>query len=184
MIYQQLGQVCGTPGVLLLNRRTVAIWFLWAIQSEFSNKSQLVAKEQDYPQHQLPRLWDQFHTTNPPQATIYLNALLNCVDVDHNQVIEHPGSEQLARAASLCLLYVLSGADPTSMAFEAVRQHYLRIIPCNANFGGLLCYYTISVIHILFVSKQAGHSLRWMDYQPHPQEHILFAKALVPVAYC
>ena len=181
-IYTKLKQIGGNSGPIQLDRKAVATWFLWAIRFEISREPREFHGESHPTQHEILELWDQVHIVDPVLATIYLDVLLNCINVNHNQVMGHVGSEQVARVASLCLLRVLSAIDLASTVVEDMRLNYVRVIPHHANFKGLQCYYTINVIHGLFISRWWGKPFGWMDYKPHLQEHTLFANALVQVA--
>ena len=112
----------------------------------------------------------------------YFDVLLNSITVNGAQVVE-PGSGQVTRAASLCLIHTLSRVDPTSEVVIALRHCYISSIPHHANFEGPLCYHMIYVIQILLVIKGWGHPPVWMDYKPHPQEHGLFANTLVQITH-
>jgi hypothetical protein len=185
MIYQQLEQIHGDPGAIQPIHQPIAILFLWATQFEILNEPWEYNEQPYTTQHRFLELWDRIHThiTNPVLAEIYLEVLLRYTEVNHNQVVEGPGSKQVARVASLCLLHVLSAMDPTSTAVEDIHQHYTMFIPHQANFEGLLCYHTINAIHALFLHSQERRSFEWMGYKPHPQEHILFADILVQVVH-
>ena len=183
MIYLQLEQIGGDPDVVHLNCKSISRWSLLVIWPNTSNETQLFNKQSHPTQHQLLELWDQIHTTGPVFATIYLGTLLSCLNVANGQVSEGMGSEQLARVVSLGLLRALSGMDPTSTMVQDLCEHYLRIIPRNANFEGFSCYHIISAIHILFVGKQEDFSLQWIGYNPCPQEYALLANTLVQVAH-
>ena len=181
-IYLQLKQISGNPSPIQFDQKAVATWFLWMIQSELSNKPQQFRGKSHPTQNEILELWDLIHIACPALAVTYLDVLLNCINTNHNQVIECVGSGQVARAASLCLLRVLSAVNPASRVVEDMRLNYVRVIPHNANFKGLQCYYAINVIHTLFVSRWWGQSFGWMDYKPHLWEHALFANTLVQVA--
>jgi len=183
MVYLQLKQISGNSDAIWINHKAIAIWFLWEVWFGISNRPQWFGTELYPTQHQFLELWDQIHITNPAPGTIYLEVLLSCINADHLQVVEGPGSEQVTRVASLCLLRMLSGVDLTSMVAEDMCQHYTRVIPHCANFQGLPCYHMINIIHLMFVGKWEGCSFLWMDYKPYPQEHALFADTLVQVAH-
>ena len=183
MIHLQLKQISRNPGAIQTNHKTIATWFLWAIWFEISNKPQQFGKELHPTQHQLLELWDQLHLTNPAPGAIYLEVLLNCINVNCLQIVGGPGSEKLAIAASLYLLHVLSGLDLTSMVAKYMHQHYTRVIPHHVDFTGLPCYHMIDIVHIMFVGKWEGHSFCWTYYAPQPQEHTLFANTVVQIAH-
>ena len=100
-IYQQLEQISGNPNTIQLNSKTIAILALWAIQFEISNKPQLI-------NDQSSKLWGQIHTANSISGSIYLDALLSCIKVNHGWVTGGPALEA-TKVASLNLLHVLSG---------------------------------------------------------------------------
>jgi len=114
---------------------------------------------------------------DPQLAATYVGVLLECVNVEDDRVTERPGSEQAARAASICLLRALSCVDWTVMADEDTFERYALTIPPSANFEGLLCRHTMSAIHALLVNHK-GRWLDWTDYKPHPPEYVFFANAL------
>lgn len=180
MIYLQLEQISGDSNAVQVNCKSIAIWSLLVIWPKTFNESQQFDTQLHPSQQQLLELWDQIHTTYPILATVYLNILLGCIKVDCGQVLEGAGADQLARVASLGLLRAISSIDSTA---QNLSQHYLGVIPYDANLEHLLCYHTIATIHILFVGKQRGFSFQWIDYQPCPQEYTLFANTLVQAAY-
>jgi len=120
---------------------------------------------------------DMIYFFDPQLVVIYVDVLLNCIDVKDDRVTERPGSEQAARAASMCLLRALSCMDWAAMVGEDVFGRYTSTIPSSANFEGLLCRFTMSAIHALLVSHK-GNWLDWTDYKPHPTEYVFFANAL------
>ena len=179
----QLEQTGESPDNIQLNCETITTWFLLAVRLKIFNEPQQFDRPSHPTQKQLLQLWEKILTGNPELGVVYMDILLGCIDIDHNQLIERPGLGQVARAASLCLLRVLSGIDPTSTAVKHMCQKYIDIVSHHANFEALLWCHTISVIHILFIGKQEGLSFQWMDYKPCPQEHALFANSLVQVAH-
>jgi len=181
MIYLRLEQIGGNPDTIQLNRKTIATLSLWAIQFEISHKPQWFDKRPHFAQHHSLELWGQIQTVNSTSGAIYLDALLGCININHNWMLGGP--EQVARVPSLRLLHMLSGVDPISPAVKGTSWHHARIVQHHTNFEGLLCYHTINVIHILSVGKQEGHSVGWVVYKPCPQEHTLFMNTLVQVAY-
>jgi len=183
MIYLRLEEIGENSGAIQFNRKSIATFFLWAMRIEILNESQRFDWQSDITRYRLLELWDRIHLANPAPAAIYLDALLSYFDVDSDRVTEYPGSEQGARAASLCLLRVLSGVDQTSMMFENIRKRYVTVVPPDADFEGLPCYHTISAIHAVLVGRRKGWSFSWTDYHPCTQEHVFFANALVQVAH-
>ena len=181
MIYLQVEQIGENPDAVQLSRKTIATLCLWAIQFEISNKPQQRRRRLHPTQHQSLRLWSKIRTASSTLGTIYLDALLGCININNDWMVG--GSEQVARVASLRLLHVLSGVDPLSPAVKGISQHHAKVIPHHTNFEGLLCYHAINAIHILSVGGQEGHSVGWMVYKPCPQEHTLFMNALVQVAH-
>jgi len=163
--------------------KSIAIWSLWAIQSEISNKPQQFGNQSCPTHHEWLELWDQIHIRNPTLAIIYLDVLLGCITVKNNQVTEGPKMGQAMRAASLCLLRALPGVDPTSEVVNDIHKKYIGFFPPYANFNGLSSYYLISAIHALFIGRQNRYFFGWMDYKPCPQEHAFFANTLVQVAH-
>ena len=183
MIYLQLKQIGGNPDAVHLNCIPIALWSLLVIWPGTFNEPKQFDRQLHPSQHQLLELWDQIHTTYPALAAVHLNTLLGCINVVHGQVLEGTGLGQLAGVASLGLLRALSGMDPTSTTVQDMCEQYLRVIPHDTNFKGLLYYHTISTIHILFVGKQKGFSFQWVDYKPCSQEYALLANTLVQVAH-
>jgi len=182
MIYLRLEEIGENSDAIRLNRKPIATFFLWATRIEILNESQRFDWQSDTTRHRFFEVWDRIHLTNPAPAAIYLDAL-SYIDVDHGRVTECPGSEQGARAASLCLLHALSGVDPTSTALEDIRKHYATVIPPIANFEGLLCYHAINAIHATLVNNRLRRPPEWKVYYPRAQEHVFFANALAQVAH-
>ena len=154
---------------------------LWATQLEISHQPQPFSGRS----HAIRRLelWDRIRLVDPGPAVVYLDVLLSCINVSRGRVTERPGSEQVARTASTCLLHALSGMDLASVVARRIRQRYLAVIPPTANFEHLLCYHTANAIHALLVDSSKRRSFEWKGYKPSAQEHVLFAAALVRVAY-
>jgi hypothetical protein len=180
MIYLQLGQI-SSDSAIQPNWKPVATLYLWTTWVELSNEPWQL--DEQSPTTQYSELWDQIHISNPTLAVIYLDMLLSYTNVNLNQVTEGPGSEQVARVASLCLLRVLSGVGPTSVVTQGVRQHYLEVIPQMASFGGLQFYYVMNAIHAILFSSKERLPFQWAGYNPYPQEHIFFANNLVQIAH-
>lgn len=176
-IYQRLEQISRNPNTIQLNSKTIAILALWAIQFEISHKPQWI-----YNQPSSTQLWHQIHAVNFAFGTIYLDALLSCTKVNHDQVTGGPALEQATRVASLHLLHTLSGVDPVSTVVREMPEHTTRISPHHSNFKGLLCYHTIDLIQLLSTGEQGGHSIGWTVHNPHPHECTLFTNTLVQVA--
>jgi len=179
MIYLWLEQICWNSGVVQRNQKSIATFILWATRIEILNESQQFDWQPDITR--FLSLWDLIEPANPALATTSLDALLSYVNVDHGRVTERPGSEQGARAASLCLLRALSDVDPTSTVLEDIRERYVAVIPPDANFEGLLCYYAISAVHAVLADGREKRTVSWTDYRPHTQEYIFFANALARV---
>jgi len=183
VIYLRLEQISENFNAIHLNRKPIATFFLWVMRIEILNESQKFGWQSDVTRHRFLELWDRIHLGNPSSAITYLDALLSYLDVDHGRVTECPGSEQGARAASLCLLRALAGTDSGSVAFRDIRERYNAIIPLRANFEGLLCYHAINAIHVTLVGGQEKRAISWTDHKPHTQEYILFANTLARVAH-
>lgn len=166
-----------------LHSKSIAIWSLWAVQSEIADKPHKFGNKSSPTHHELLPLWDQIHITNPALAIIYLDVLLGCITVNKNQVTEGPNMGQAIRAASLCLLRALPDVDPKLKLVHDIHQGYMRAIPNYANFDGLSSYHVISAIHALFISRQERYLFGWMDYKPCSQEHTFFTNTLVQVAH-
>jgi len=177
MIYLRLGQIGGNSVAIQCGQESIAMFFLWATRIEMLNEPQQSDCQSDT--SRFIGLWDRIH---PTLAAISLDALLSYVNVDHGRVTEYPGSEQGARAASLCLLRALSDVDPTSTVLKDIRERYVAVIPPNADFERLLCYHATNAIHTILVSGQYKRTIPWMNYKPHTQEYIFFANTLVRVA--
>jgi len=169
MIYLQLQDISGNPDIIGLKRETITTWYLWEIPVEIPNEPHPTWQ-------QSLKLWDQIHTTNPALALRYLSVLSNLITVDRNQVVG-PGTEQVMRVASLCLLRVLSIADPEVL--EDLCQRYKAVIPHDVDFNDLRCYHAINAVRTLFITKQECRPFEWIDYKPCPQEHAFFANTLV-----
>jgi len=182
MIYLRLEQISENFDAIQPNRKPIAIFFLWTTRIELLNESRRFGWQSDATRHRFLGLWDRFHPANPASAVTYLDALLGYLDVDHGRVTECPGSEQGARAASLCLLRALAGVDSGSMVFRDVRERYDAVIPPHADFDGLLCYHAINAIHATLVGRRTSWTFSWTDYNPCAQEYVFFANALVQVA--
>ena len=182
-IYLRLEEICRGSDAIQLHRNSIAMFFLWATRTEIIDGSRLFELQSDITRRRLLELWDRIHLVNPVPAATYLDVLLSYVDVDQGRVTVCRGSEQGARAASLCLLRALSGINPTSTTLEDIRQRYVAVIPPNADFGVLLCYHEINAIHATLVSSLLRRFFEWTDHEPRVQEHAFFAKALVQAVY-
>jgi len=183
MIYLRLEQIGENFDAIQLNRKPIATFFLWATRIEILNESRRFSWQSDASRHRFVGLWDRIHLTNPTPAAIYSDALISYLDVDHSRVTECPGSEQGARAASLCLLRALAGVDSGSVAFRDIRERYNAVIPPHADFEDLLCYHAINAIHATLVGGQETRVIPWTDYKSHTQEYIFFASTLARVAH-
>jgi len=183
MVYLRLAQIGENFGAIQLNQEPIATFFLWVTRIEILNESQRFGWQSDITRHRFLELWDRIHLANPASAATYLDALLSYLDVDHGRVTECPGSEQGAKAASLCLLRALAGIDSGSAAFRDIRERYDAVIPLHADFEGLLCYHAINAIHVTLAGGQEKRTISWMDYKPHTQEYIFFANTLARVAH-
>ena len=179
----RLEQIGGDSDAIQLNRKSIATFFLWVAGAHVLNGPPWLFWQSDTTQHAFFQLWDRIHLVNLAPTTIYLDTLLSYVNVNHGRVTERLGSEQGARAASLCLLRVLSGVDPTSATLEDMRKRYLTVFPPKANFEGLLCYHTINAIHAVLVRSKIRGFFRLTNYMPCAQEHIFFANTLVRIAH-
>jgi len=180
MIYLQLEQLGRNSDAIQLNRKPIAMFFLWVAWIDVLDESQ---RRSEITQDRFLELWDRIHLANPAPAAIYLDALLSYLDVDNSWVTERPGSEQGARAASICLLRALSSVDSTSTVLEGIRESYVAIIPRMANFDGLQCYHAINAIHATLVGSQRRRFFEWTDYEPRTQEHVFFANTLARIAH-
>ena len=180
MIYLRLEQIGGDSDAIQLNRKPIATFCLWATRIDVLNESQW---QSDITRRRFFELWDRIHLVNPAPAAIYLDALLGYIHVDQGRVMERLGSVHGARAASLCLLRVLSGVDPTSSVLEDIRQRYLAVIPPKADFKGLLYHHTINAVHAVLVGSQPRRFFEWSDYNPRTREHIFFANTLARIAH-
>ena len=166
-----------------LNRKSIAVSVLWVAQLEISPQS----RRFDAESHAIRRLflekWDRIHLANPGPAAVYLDILLSCITVSHDQVAERPGSAHVARAASMCLLHTLSGVSPKSEVATGIRQRYLRVLPRTASFEALLYCHTMNAIHNLLIGNHVHRPSKWADYKPCAREHVFFAATLVRVAH-
>lgn len=183
MISLQLEWMSGNSYAVQLNCNPIAIFLLWAMQLEISPPPQQFDKSSCATQCLFLKIWDQIHLANPGPTVIYLDLLLSSINVNRDQVMGCPGSGQVARAASMCLLRTLSGAGMTLAIARGIHQRYLEVIPPAASFEGLVCCYTMNVIHSLLISSKGCWSFRWTGYKPCAQEHIFIAATLVQVTY-
>jgi len=182
-MYPRLEEISTDLDAIQLNRKPIAAFFLWVTNIGVLDGARWFDCQSDITHYQLSKLRDRIHLANPAPATVYLNALLSHICIDHCRVTELPGSEQGTKVASLCLLRVLSGVDPTSSVLDGICEHYVEVIPRMANFDGLHCYYAINAIHASLVTSQIRQFFEWVDYEPDFQEHIFFANTLVQVAH-
>ena len=166
-----------SPDAIELHGELVTTWFLWATRLEIVSEPQ----QFDVGSHNaLPKFLDvvdRFHSFNPQLAVTYADVLLNCINVKYGLVIERPGSEQVARAASICLLRALSCVDWTVMVDKGTFGRYTSTIPPDVIFGRLLCRHTMGAIHALFANHK-GWWLDWTNNKSRSPEYVLFANAL------
>ena len=166
-----------------LNRHSIAISALWATQLEISSQPQQLENQSYTIRSLFLEHWSKIHLAEPGPAGIYWAVLLSCINTDRDQVTECPGSGQVARVASMCLLRTLANLFPGVASDFWIRQRYVDAIPHAANFEGLSCFYTMSAIHAIVISRNMRRSFEWADYKPCAREHMLFAATLVQAAY-
>jgi len=180
MISLQLEQMSVDTVAIQLKHKSIAMLFLSMTRPETDDESRCLRDTQ----HQLLELWDRIHLTNPAPAAIYLDALISSTDVNGDRVTARPGSERVARVASVCLLRILSGVGPKSRVVEDTRQRYIGVIPYKANFDFEdPLRHSMIAIHALLISSHERLPFEWMDYEPCAQDHASFANTLVQVAY-
>lgn len=183
MVSLRLEQMGTSSGTLKLNCKSVAMLGLWTTQLETSPQPQWFAMQSHSIRRLFLRLRAPIYLANPGLTAIYLDVLLGCIVVSRDHVTEHPGSGQVARAASMCLMHVLSSVHPTSTATQWIRQRYLNAVPRNADFEGLLCHHMMNAINALLIGGRERRFFAWTDYKPRAQERVFFAVTLVHVAY-
>ena len=182
MIILRLEEIGRTVLAIQPNRKSIAVFALWATQSEIYRQP----KRPDEQSHIIQRpsaLGNRIRLVAHGPAMVYLNVLFSCIYMSRGRVTEHPGSEQAARIASMCLLHALSDMDPASVIISQIRQQYLAVIPPTANFKDLSCYHTLNAIHALLISRRDRQAFSWADYKPCAQEHVSLTAALAQVAY-
>ena len=115
------------------------------------------------------------------------NVLTGCVSItDDNQVVVLRGSEQLAEAATGCLLGALSHSsvmDPGSNILKDVYRQYNRIFPPKANLQHLHFHHMINGVHYLFNRHDHPKGLSWKGVNPSTPENCLHMHSLVKVAW-
>ena len=93
--------------------------------------------------------------------------------------------------------------DPTPRDLEVIRQRYSRVLHSGANFDGLQFSHILGIIHRVFYPTLMGRvefpsdarritlhtwsaeriqRIRWEDYTPSNEEHIVVAQALARLA--
>jgi hypothetical protein len=149
-----------------LHGERVTTSFLWATRLEIADKPQRFDGTSHDALHRSLDAVDRIHSSNPRLAVTYADVLFDCIDVKDDRVTDRPGLEQVASAASICLLRALSHVD------EGMSRHYTSTIPPNADFEGLLCRHTMSAIHALLVStRDVGWTGRTINPVPRSMSY-------------
>ena len=93
------------------------------------------------------------------------------------------GLDQLATTSALVLFGAAShllAMDPTSPAFDDLRQHYTKAFPGGDDFGSWF-HWIMSAVHRVFI--QSWESPPWGDdHQPSIDERIIVSRNLADLA--
>ena len=122
---------------------------------------------------------------HPALVTDCFSAFVGCINVSDGKVVIVQGLEQLATVSATCFLrtfHRLSVTDPTSSVLADVRRRYRKVFPFGADFTGLPFRYTVAGIHALVSRRWNPQHVRWDDYGPSAQEHIVFARGMAEAA--
>jgi len=134
------------------------------------------------------------------------NILFGCVKTTNGSVLINQGSEKLATMSALCCLHTLShlkATYPLPMVLGGIRQRYTRVFRPETKFDNLPFSHTLGVIHRVFYPTHAGRAyylgnpveetlytwsvegvqrVRWENYTPSSDEHVIVARALTRLA--
>ena len=142
---------------------------------------------------------------DPTLVTNCFNVLFGCVKTTNGRVVINQGSEKLAEMSALCFLHALSNIKatyPLSRSLEGIRWRYARAFPSETNFDNLPFSHTLGVIHRVFYPTHPGRTyyldtigeslytwsvggvqqVRWENYAPSSDEHVIVACALTRLA--
>ena len=115
------------------------------------------------------------------------NMFISCFSAaGDDRVVVLRGSEQLAEAATACLLGVVSHllvVDPASDVLEDMRRWYGRVFSHVADLRSLPSYPMIGAVHNLFNGRDHPRGLDWKGIDPSTPESILLAHNLVKIAW-
>jgi len=139
---------------------------------------------------------------DPSLVVNCFNVLFGCVKTTNGIVVINQGSEELAKMSALCCLHTLShlrASYPLSRFLDGIRQRYTRVFQSETNFDTLPFSHTLGVIHRVFYPTNAGRTsylgkieqetlytwsagevrrVRWENYAPSSDEHVVVASAL------
>jgi hypothetical protein len=116
-----------------------------------------------------------------------LGVVISCINVKNHKVVITQGLEELAALSAVCCLHIishLSVMDPVPRVLEDIHQRYTRAFPPAINFNGLP---TLGAVHWVFHSPpmfrrfqgEARWPVQWEGYNPHDDEYIIVAHALM-----
>jgi hypothetical protein len=143
---------------------------------------------------------------DPTLVVNCFNVLFGCVKTTNGSVVINRGSEKLATMSALCCLHTLSHLEatyPLSRFLDGIRQRYTRVFRSETNFDNLPFSHTLGAIHRVFYPTYAGRThylmgleqetlytwsvggvqrVRWENYTPSGDEHVIVACALARLA--
>ena len=143
---------------------------------------------------------------DPALVVNCFNVLFGCVKTANGGVVINQGSEELARMSALCCLHTLShlkASYPLSRFLDGIRQRYTRVFQSETNFDTLPFSHILGVVHRVFYPTYAGRTsylgkieqetlytwsaggvqrVRWENYAPSGEEHVVVASALARLA--
>ena len=122
------------------------------------------------------------------------DVLFGCVKtIDNKAVItQAQESKQLVTESALYFLRMLPRLiTEYPSVYEDIRQRYTRAFPSHTYFDHRTVPYTLDIIHTVFYSGphayllhrwRVGKELRWEDYEPSSDEHVIVSHALMMVS--
>ena len=143
---------------------------------------------------------------DPTLVASCFDVLFGCVKTTNGIAVMNQGSEKLATMSALCCLHTLSHLEatyPLSRFLDSIRQQYTRVFRSETNFDNLPFSHTLGVIHRVFYPTRPGctdylakieqetlytwsvggvQRVRWEDYTPSSDEHVIVARALTRLA--
>ena len=143
---------------------------------------------------------------DPALVVNCFNVLFGCVKTTNGSVVINQGSEELAAMSALCCLHTLShlrASYPLSRFLDGIRQRYTRVFQSETNFDTLPFSHILGVVHRVFYPTHAGRTsylgkieqetlytwsvgrvqrIRWENYVPSSDEHVVVASALARLA--